>query len=304
MIDNNTFKDKYYSDNWQKYEVESNLLETKTEKIIYWKNKLIEYKTDKITLDYLGTLLLTLDIKLKNPKHLNGHAFDTFCQHKIDLLHLEKIKKNKKEWNLEDNYNHYLETKRFGFIFIKNYKKNEYDDIKKELSSFKELYFFIYNKLPKDGKNEFKFDFLDNLKATKEKQTLTKFKEIISNLITEIDKQPQQKETNKPKENEDIHPKFKPNLWSLDCYKLFKYLFDNYYKDSRKPTKRQLTNIWFYLNEYDKIKYNLKATKDSYKLFIKKYYGIEIKNFDKAEQKYNTEYGTMNDHRINFEDSF
>ena len=67
--------------------------------------------------------------------------------------------------------------------------------------------------------------------------------------------------------------------YTNNIYKLFKYLFDNYYKDSRRPTKRQLTNIWFYLNEYDKIKYNLKATKDSYTLFIKKYYSIEINEF-------------------------
>lgn len=134
------------------------------------------------------------------------------------------------------------------------------------------------------------------------------YSEFLKEKSKEIDKvevdKPLQKEINKLKDNNSIHPEHNPNLWSLDCYKLFKYLFDNYYKDSRKPTKRQLTNIWFYMNEYDKIKYNLKATKDSYKLFIKNHYDIEIKNFDKAEQKYNTEYGTMNDHRINFEDSF
>ncbi|MCI2228983.1 hypothetical protein MC378_07375 [Polaribacter sp. MSW13] len=114
---------------------------------------------------------------------------------------------------------------------------------------------------------------------------------------------PKQIEIKKSDEVKDKHPKHEPNLWSLDCFKLFKYLFDNYYQDSQKPTKRQLTNIWFYLNEYDKIKYNLKATKDSYKDFIKRNYKIELKNFDKAPHKYQSEYGTMNDHRINYEDN-
>ncbi|MGK0414598.1 MAG: hypothetical protein ACJA1B_002825 [Polaribacter sp.] len=108
----------------------------------------------------------------------------------------------------------------------------------------------------------------------------------------------QQIETKKPDEAKSLHPKHDPNLWSLKCYELFKYLFDNYYK----KTKRQLTNIWFYLNEYDPINYNLKATKDDYIIFIKKSHEIKITNFDKAQQKFQREYGTINEHRINFEE--
>ena len=83
------FKQKYQSDNWHKYENESILFKTSTEKINYWSNKLLEYQKDKINLDYLGTAMLTLDVNLKEPKHLNGFLFDKFCQKNIDLLKLE-----------------------------------------------------------------------------------------------------------------------------------------------------------------------------------------------------------------------
>ena len=98
----------------------------------------------------------------------------------------------------------------------------------------------------------------------------------------------------------NAHPKFNPNLWNRECYELFKYLYDNYYKD----TKRQLTNIWFYLKENDAKKYTFNATKDIYKDFIFKNYSIEITNQDKAVAKYeDKEYKKMHDHRIIFEDT-
>ena len=117
---------------------------------------------------------------------------------------------------------------------------------------------------------------------------------------TLITQKPQQLQISKPDEIESNHPKHDPNLWSLKCYNLFKYLWDNYHTS----TKRQITNIWFFLNEYDKVNYNLKATKEKYTEFILKNYNIQLKNFDKAPQKYQQEYGTMNEHRLNFEDLF
>lgn len=96
------------------------------------------------------------------------------------------------------------------------------------------------------------------------------------------------------------HPKFNPNLWNGKAYELFKYLFENYYKGRKK---RELTNIWFFLNEYEPENYVLKATKDEYKTFIKTGYNINLKNFDKAIDKYQfKEFPTMNDHRKDFED--
>jgi hypothetical protein len=116
---------------------------------------------------------------------------------------------------------------------------------------------------------------------------------------TLITLKPQQLETKNLDEVKSNHPKHNPNLWSLECYNLFQYLWDNYYTS----TKREITNIWFFLYEYDKIKYNLKATKGKYTDFICENYDIELKNFDKATHKFQQEYGTMNDHRINYEDT-
>lgn len=94
------------------------------------------------------------------------------------------------------------------------------------------------------------------------------------------------------------HPKFDPNLWNNDCFELFKYLYDCYYKS----TNRQLTNIWFYLKENGNSKYNLKVTKDEYRDFMLNNYQKNITNFDKAQAKWeDKEYNTIDDHRINFE---
>ena len=124
--------------------------------------------------------------------------------------------------------------------------------------------------------------------------------EFYKNYLKKKNTEPQQKEIERISNDvKSKHPTHDPNLWGLQCYRLFQYLFDNYYTS----TKRQITNIWFFLSEYDKIKYNLKATKDKYKEFIYRNYNISIKNFDKAPAKYLQEYGTMNDHRINYEDS-
>ncbi|MGP1991869.1 hypothetical protein D9V96_008285 [Zobellia laminariae] len=101
-------------------------------------------------------------------------------------------------------------------------------------------------------------------------------------------------------EEESQHPKHDPNMWNVECYNLFKYLFENYYK----KTKRQITNIWFYLKEVEVDKYVFIATKDVYSDFIKTNYQIELKNWDKAPLKYaEKDLGTMNNHRINYEDS-
>ena len=110
----------------------------------------------------------------------------------------------------------------------------------------------------------------------------------------------QQPESNQLDEVKQQHPKHDPNLWNNDCFELFKYLYDSYYKS----TNRQLTNIWFYLKESGNKKYILKATKDQYKDFIFENYKIKISNFDKARAKWeDKEYDTIDSHRINFEDT-
>ena len=112
-------------------------------------------------------------------------------------------------------------------------------------------------------------------------------------------KQPQQIETIKTDRVKNEHPKFNPNYWNKECFELFKYLFDEYYKG----TKREITNIWFYLKEYQNRSYILNATKDLYIDFINENYQIKITNFDKAQQKWeDKEYKKIDEHRQNFED--
>ncbi|KAB1156087.1 hypothetical protein [Flavobacterium luteum] len=112
----------------------------------------------------------------------------------------------------------------------------------------------------------------------------------------------QKLETNKPDEVKNLHPKHNPNDWNTDCFELFKYLIDNYYND-KKRTKTKLICIWFYLSEYNTEKYNLKITKDNYKIFIKENYEIAITNTDKPDNYDSKVLNTLHEHRIKFEDS-
>lgn len=99
-------------------------------------------------------------------------------------------------------------------------------------------------------------------------------------------------------EAKNKHPERNPNFWSIESYDLFKYLFDNYFTKSKK----QITNIWFYLTNDSDVIYKCKLTKDEYTLFIKNNYEIEITNFTKSAYKYNDyELRTMKDHTEKFE---
>lgn len=111
---------------------------------------------------------------------------------------------------------------------------------------------------------------------------------------------PQQHETIKNDRTSQLHPKYDPNLWNKNCFELFKYLYDCYYKN----TNRQLTNIWFFLKYNVCDTYVLKATKDEYGAFILKNYSKKISNFDKAQDKWSEkELPTLQEHRINFEEN-
>jgi len=137
----------------------------------------------------------------------------------------------------------------------------------------------------------------ENVKNDLEKAIDFKKLALINELETKAVKQ--ETENIKTDEVENKHPKHNPNLWNKDCFDLFKYLFDEYYKG----TKRQITNIWFYLKEYQNRRYILNATKDLYIDFIKENYQIVITNFDKAQQKWeDKEYKKIDEHRQNFED--
>lgn len=180
------------------------------------------------------------------------------------------------------------------FDFFKDNNKNEFEafEIKTiEVNSIQELF---------EKRNDKKTTTLNGLLYINHL-----YKEVENTLgnndlsINEKQKLPIPSETIKPFEVKNIHPKHDPNLWNTNCFELFKYLFDEYYKG----TKRQITNIWFYLKEYKSKSYTLNATKHLYTDFIKENYKISITNFDKAQQKWeDKEYKKIDEHRQNFED--
>lgn len=214
-----------------------------------------------------------------------------------DYLNKKKIHT---EWTLNDYYNRYIETKQFFNFFNRIYKRHEYTEIKDRLNTSAERFNYILNKLQPEDKQEFISYYKSDLTNLRNKQTQIEFIDLINGFIQAINKPPQQVDSVKPDEVKNIHPKFNPNYWNKECFELFKYIYDEYYKG----TKRQLTNIWFYLKECQNTNYILKATKEQYETFILENYQIKITNFDKAQTKWeDKEYGTINDHRINFEDS-
>lgn len=143
---NQLFIKKYQSDNWYKYENESILFKTSTEKINYWSNKLLEYQKDKINLDYLGTAMLTLDVNLKEPKHLNGFLFDEFCQKNIDLLKLENqiYKPQQTENKKPDEVKKELHPEIFKDNYFEVWQKM-YDAFEIKESSYNKNLEFMYN---------------------------------------------------------------------------------------------------------------------------------------------------------------
>lgn len=119
--------------------------------------------------------------------------------------------KSSEKWNNEDYYNHYLLTKRFGFVFIKDFKKNKYDTLKEDALFYENLYFLIYNILPEKLKDELYLNFNQQLKALIKIQTFDINKSVFKKLKKKI-KQPQQKETKKPDERYKDELLFKVGL--------------------------------------------------------------------------------------------
>lgn len=150
-------------------------------------------------------------------------------------------------------------------------------------------------------------DFSNADKVSNNKEQSNKFNNFVDALIMglaprilfETQLEPIVIENQSSVEIEDIHPQYNPNLWNEPCYELFKYLYDNYY---RKTTKRKLTNIWFFLKEYDPENYVLLATKDDYRDFLQINYSIIITNFDKATNKFDEkDMPSLRGHHLNFE---
>lgn len=147
-----------------------------------------------------------------------------------DFLNKKRISAN---WNLNDYYNHYLQTKRFGFTFLRTYKANEYNDFINQLKIYKERFDYITNKLSFEDKNEFINDFFDQLEKLKLFQNLTKFIEYITAFI----------ESNK----NGVHA-FKLNeIYQIDNYKNSYNSF--FFKDIlNKKNEENLSNDFYFNN--------------------------------------------------------
>lgn len=227
---------------------------------------------------------------------------DNFIERLTLCIYIRKITTT----NIEDFYNEKL-----NLWYYRNSDSFESIDgtnaIIRNGAEFDNYYNFIFSKTQKGfvlDESDFIKSEIQYLNSIEFKAKLTysqtKQFEMYLNLLESKLFHTQQSETVKSKEAKHLHPKFDPNYWNNDCFELFKYLYDCYYT----RTKRQLTNIWFYLKENGNPKYNLKATKEQYEFFILENYQIRITNFDKAQTKWeDKEYKTIEDHRINFEDT-
>ena len=169
------------------------------------KNKWHRENKDQSELDFMDAFDFT-----------EGYDIDTIDKSlftEIKLANLSKLStylgknRGKIKRTLEDYYNYYLKTKRFGFVFMKQYKKNEFKEFKDPLEDYKLKYNYIFAKLAKDGKIEFKNDFCDQLKKLNDLQEHSKFKEVISDTIKIIEdeylkpkKEHQQSNEDKPDE--------------------------------------------------------------------------------------------------------
>lgn len=216
----------------------------------------------------------------------------TFKDYKRDYFH-----------NLNEFLNEFEDNNELYFI------KEQKSILEIHLGKFKEV---VINLVDEDENKDEILDLFRNRINTTDriKEFLETRKQELENesskAIKHVDldckiKSDQQSGAVKLDEVTSAHPKHDPNYWNADCYDLFKYLFDEYYKG----TKRQLTNIWFYLKEHENKKYILNATKDFYKDFIKENYNIVITNFDKAIQKWeDKECKKIDEHRQVFEGNF
>ncbi|HSD06518.1 hypothetical protein [Flavobacterium sp.] len=260
---------------------------------------------DDIINDY--NLLCTESSKLSPSKNHNDKLRSDVLQldidakfNVIDVNIIQPIKLKARELNIS------IQT--FNDVWSENiaeicaFKRSSSDDDALEILPYKSMYIELKKEVNWLG-------FLGTFSSDLDKilkELFDYFSEKTENKIdkiemVEVDSLPLlQFQAGKPDELEKVlHPKHDPNLWNNDCFELFKYLFDEYYKG----TIRQITNIWFYLKEYNSKRYKLYATKDSYKFFIKDNYKIEIKNFDKALLKWEEkEYEKIDEHRQNYED--
>lgn len=78
------------------------------------------------------------------------------------------------------------------------------------------------------------------------------------------------------------HPPYDTNLWSIECYELFKYLIEKYF--NRKSI--QLVHIWHflrYIKEPENDKYRFKVKQHEFTKIASEFYKINISKYDKYQ---------------------
>lgn len=173
---------------------------------------------------------------------------------------------SKAQWKNIDYFNRYMERKEFnigiGFTYLANRGRINYPDSKKMFKQIMERYNFIFDRLNEDSKEEFKYDFLDQLQKAKEDVQETKYKSLIDELIQGI-KKPQQKTTVKAKKvQQEFKDFFKSDIESDIITKIQEI--------GQKYSGKDMAYLIYLLDvEFGFITYTLKGRKNSRSHLIK-----------------------------------
>ncbi len=252
------------SELYKKYNGKTHLItfdasELSTEKFKNWLDKYSKTKFKGLSNQYTYALevlnyeLLQFKIKLSRFNIeiiIKGENVIFTNTKNINNNDLENPKHENTFNNLEDYYNHYLKTGRFGFIDLRTFKKNQFHEISKRLQDFEKQYFFIFSKLSNIERIQFKNDFCDQLEKLKANQKASKFNEVIQNLIDKVNSfySTEKQMLNKGTINiEDFKNKYRSDIW------------DNYEIESQKLLTPELKIKYWHtkIYEYKKDKLNL-----------------------------------------------
>ncbi len=148
-----------------------------------------------------------IEFEIENLLKIDTDKFNESFHKKLEhySIYLNKKRINV-EWTLNDYFNHYLKTKRFGFNIVRTFDNGHYSIFKDEIKKYLFRYNYFFEKLSDDDKSELKNDFCDQLSQLKNKQTISKFKEVIEDVLTEINsKYKDYKIRRSPQSQDDRH---------------------------------------------------------------------------------------------------
>lgn len=105
----------------------------------------------------------------------------------IYSTHLSKIK-SKFPWDMEKLYKRYLGDKKFSMTGLYLIKKMEFEDLIKELNTYKAHYYYIFEKLSSNDRIQLNGDFTEHLEFLRDekKNIPKKFKMYLNTTINEI----------------------------------------------------------------------------------------------------------------------